>query len=273
MVDVEISGKDMMVPNEDILNIFSTHRIQVESAITKLTNRTSNITRLCNHLRTIGHPPACTPLTESINAHNLPRPCEEKPSQEPMVNAYAMKLRYDSPIGDMPSICTCESCINDYLYVYEKRNVAGLLSLPVSPSEASREVGEDFYFWLQQKYTITVHSHRLDRPFDSPGEIPPNNCIWGVTESAKVRFTCVDCGKVWTSISALASFALCLENEDGQQRWVLWFSLHGQTCSDCASDGSPPKLHYGTWYPHEVFRVMKNVHCKIEREVFNQMTV
>ncbi|VUZ45061.1 unnamed protein product [Hymenolepis diminuta] len=202
-----------------------------------------------------------------------------------MVNAYTMRLRYDSPIGDMPSICTCESCINDYLYVYEKRNVAGLLSLPVSSSEASREVGEDFYFWLQQNihivwigtfYRLFVYPTKLIwqlRPFDSPGEIPPSNCIWGVTESAKVRFTCVDCGKVWTSISALASFALCLENENGQQKWILWFSLHGQTCSDCVANASPPKLHYGTWYPHEVFRVMRNVHCKIEREVFNQMTI
>lgn len=64
-----------------------------------------------------------------------------------------------------------------------------------------------------------------------------------------------DCGKVWTSISALASFALCVELEEGQPKWNLWFSLHGQTCSNCVALGCAPKPHYGTWYPHEVFRV------------------
>ena len=68
-----------------------------------------------------------------------------------MVNAKVMKASRDWSTGTMPYICTCESCINDYLYVYERQNVAGLLSLPVSSAEASKVVGEDFYFWLQQK--------------------------------------------------------------------------------------------------------------------------
>ncbi|KAL5963872.1 hypothetical protein TSMEX_008403 [Taenia solium] len=200
-----------------------------------------------------------------------------------MVGATMMKPRYDSPISAMSSICTCESCVNDYLYVYERRNVAGLLSLPVSSAEMSKEVGEDFYFWLQQNihivwigtfYRLFVYPTNMTwrlRPFDSSAEVPSSSCIWGVTESAKVRFTCTDCGKVWTSISALASFALCVELEKGRPEWNLWFSLHGQTCSNCVALGCAPKPHYGTWYPHEVFRVMKNVHCKIEREVLSQM--
>ncbi|VDD76370.1 unnamed protein product [Mesocestoides corti] len=210
-----------------------------------------------------------------------------------MVVASTMKPRCDSPIPPMSSICTCESCINDYLYVYERKNVAGLLSLPVLSTEVSKEVGEDFYFWLQQKYgpcfclnyraILSIHIvwigtfYRLFvyptnlrwrlRPYDSPSEVPYSNCVWGATESAKVRFTCTDCGKIWTSISALASFALCLEYEDGQQNWSLWYCLHGQTCSNCALLKAEPKLHYGTWYPHEVFRVLKSVHSKIDREI------
>ena len=68
-----------------------------------------------------------------------------------MVGARVMNTYHDSSIGRMPFICTCERCINDYLYVYERQNVAGLLSLPASSNEVSKVVGEDFYFWLQQK--------------------------------------------------------------------------------------------------------------------------
>nr|VZH91282.1 unnamed protein product [Spirometra erinaceieuropaei] len=131
--------------------------------------------------------------------------------------------------------------------------------------------------WLGSFHDIFLSS--VDRqwqlvPFDATSEFPEDKCLWQGIESAKVRFTCSDCGRIWTSISALATFVLCVDPIQWS-RLTLWFSLAGQTCSTCLQETanrsfSPDKrvVHYGAWYPREVVRVLLRVHRRIMEDVF-----
>ncbi|KAL7059470.1 hypothetical protein AAHC03_013080 [Spirometra sp. Aus1] len=191
----------------------------------------------------------------------------------------------------MQAVCTCQSCLHRYLREYKTLGIGPLLagtnclSSTTAPSEDCN-LGETLSTYLQENIHLVwlgsfhdIFLSSVDRqwqlvPFDATSEFPEDKCLWQGIESAKVRFTCSDCGRIWTSISALATFVLCVDPIQWS-RLTLWFSLAGQTCSKCLQETAnrsfaPDKrvVHYGAWYPREVVRVLLRVHRRIMEDVF-----
>lgn len=98
-------------------------------------------------------------------------------------------------------------------------------------------------------------------------------------DSAKVRFSCENCGHGWTSMKGRVVFWYELfelknyfyydGNENSQLVGFCAYKLFGQQCDICKIDN---KFERPMWYPEEVVKVLNNLSCKIGQIYFGYKT-
>ncbi|CAH1773063.1 unnamed protein product [Owenia fusiformis] len=88
---------------------------------------------------------------------------------------------------------------------------------------------------------------------------PQENCRT-FKDSAKVRFSCQQCGHGWTSMKGRVVFWYNMYTSpySPSHGWVM-FKLYGQQCRRC-QNGS---YEHAMWYPEEVIKVLGNVYNRI----------
>ncbi|GAB1606123.1 receptor-transporting protein 4-like [Argonauta hians] len=86
---------------------------------------------------------------------------------------------------------------------------------------------------------------------------PPSNRWRTFKDSAKVRFSCQQCGHGWTSMKGRVIFWFHL-NFATSCGYVM-FKLYGQQCMRCNNGCYEPAM----WYPEEVVKVIGNVYNRI----------
>jgi len=76
-------------------------------------------------------------------------------------------------------------------------------------------------------------------------------------DTAKVRFSCYDCGKSWTSVKGNVVFWIF--KDDVHNKGFIQFKLYGQKCVEC----KPKLFEHAIWYEEEVERVLRNLYNKV----------
>lgn len=90
-----------------------------------------------------------------------------------------------------------------------------------------------------------------------PTNYPPINRWRTFKDSAKVRFSCQQCGHGWTSMKGRVIFWFYL-NFTNSYGYVM-FKLYGQQCMRCKNGCYEPAM----WYPEEVVKVIGNVYNRV----------
>ncbi|KAL8582676.1 hypothetical protein ACOMHN_050419 [Nucella lapillus] len=90
-----------------------------------------------------------------------------------------------------------------------------------------------------------------------PTFYPPTDRWQIFKDSAKVRFSCAECGHGWTSMKGRVIFWFHL-NYASNAGYVL-FKLYGQQCQKCNNG----KFEHAMWYPEEVVKVIGNVYNRV----------
>ncbi|XP_025081074.1 receptor-transporting protein 3-like isoform X2 [Pomacea canaliculata] len=121
---------------------------------------------------------------------------------------------------------------------------------PISPSASMELVWHGEFDRLFGQYY--PHTWYLIPTFLAP------NDRWRVfKDSAKVRFSCGECGHGWTSMKGRVIFWFNL-NYAANAGYVL-FKLYGQQCQKCNNG----KFEHAMWYPEEVVKVIGNVYNRV----------
>ncbi|KAI1297158.1 Serine proteinase stubble [Halotydeus destructor] len=81
------------------------------------------------------------------------------------------------------------------------------------------------------------------------------NKLHTFVDSAKVRFSCEECGHGWTSMKGRVAFWVDLFYVYG----IVAFKLYGQKCDRCKTQ----RYEQPMWYPEEVNKVLVNVYNKV----------
>ncbi|XP_003739785.1 receptor-transporting protein 3 [Galendromus occidentalis] len=81
--------------------------------------------------------------------------------------------------------------------------------------------------------------------------------LWNqFVDSAKVRFSCLECGHGWTSMKGrIAYWFVQASNGEG----FIAFKLYGQQCDKCKSG----RFQSAMWYPEEVVKVLVNLYNRV----------
>ncbi|BFZ22947.1 hypothetical protein BsWGS_25986 [Bradybaena similaris] len=125
-----------------------------------------------------------------------------------------------------------------------------LTPTPVSPSQTMELVWHGEFDRLFTQYY--PHAWYLVPTFYPPSD------RWRVfKDSAKVRFSCQECGHGWTSMKGRVIFWFHL-NYTTNSGYVM-FKLYGQQCQKC-KNGS---YEHAMWYPEEVVKVIGNVYNRV----------
>ncbi|GFO22183.1 receptor transporting protein [Plakobranchus ocellatus] len=90
-----------------------------------------------------------------------------------------------------------------------------------------------------------------------PTFVPPSDRWRVFKDSAKVRFSCQECGHGWTSMKGRVIFWFHL-NPTTNAGYVM-FKLYGQQCQKCHNG----KYEHAMWYPEEVVKVIGNVYNRV----------
>lgn len=86
---------------------------------------------------------------------------------------------------------------------------------------------------------------------------PPTDGWRVFKDSAKVRFSCQDCGHGWTSMKGRVIFWFNLNYQTNTG--LVMFKLYGQQCQRCKNG----KYEHAMWYPEEVVKVLGNVYNRV----------
>jgi len=103
-------------------------------------------------------------------------------------------------------------------------------------------------------YQYQPHQWML-MPILQPPE--PKNMWRTFKDSAKVRFSCQQCGHGWTSMKGRVIFWFHLNHQT--QVGQVVFKLFGQQCKRCQNG----RFEHAMWYPEEVVKVVGNVYNRI----------
>lgn len=90
-----------------------------------------------------------------------------------------------------------------------------------------------------------------------PTFYPPGDSWRTFKDSAKVRFSCQDCGHGWTSMKGRVIF--WFELNYATNAGCVMFKLYGQQCQKCKTG----KFEHAMWYPEEVVKVIGNVYNRV----------
>lgn len=90
-----------------------------------------------------------------------------------------------------------------------------------------------------------------------PTFAPPSDRWRTFKDSAKVRFSCQDCGHGWTSMKGRVVF--WFELNFATNTGCVMFKLYGQQCQRCKTG----KFEHAMWYPEEVVKVIGNVYNRV----------
>ncbi|KAK2149133.1 hypothetical protein LSH36_465g01000 [Paralvinella palmiformis] len=91
-----------------------------------------------------------------------------------------------------------------------------------------------------------------------PTTAPPVNSQFSMfQDSAKVRFSCQNCSRAWTSMKGRVGFWFHLERDT--QKGEVLFKLYGQQCQRCPN----ADFSHAMWYPEEVVKVIENLYNRI----------
>jgi len=112
---------------------------------------------------------------------------------------------------------------------------------------------------FKQKYN---HQWLLIPTLEPPVE-PPRNHWYCTQDTAKVRFTCIDCGNSWTSMKGQVTFWFRIDYLTGHG--IVMFKLYGQKCQIC----EPKFFEHSIWYPEEVTKVINNVASEAGRQIYS----
>jgi len=112
---------------------------------------------------------------------------------------------------------------------------------------------------FKQKYN---HQWLLIPTLQPPVE-PPRNHWYCSQDTAKVRFTCIDCGNSWTSMKGQVTFWFRLDYLTG--KGIVMFKLYGQKCQMCDTKF----FEHAIWYPEEVTKVINNVASEAGRQIYS----
>lgn len=124
---------------------------------------------------------------------------------------------------------------------------------------------KDLGLLLSQRMELVWHGE-FDRLFSQyyphawqlvPTFCPPNDRWRTFKDSAKVRFSCQECGHGWTSMKGRVIFWFQL-NYATNMGYVM-FKLYGQQCQRCKNG----KYEHAMWYPEEVIKVLGNVYNRV----------
>ncbi|KAK7460769.1 hypothetical protein BaRGS_00038816 [Batillaria attramentaria] len=138
-------------------------------------------------------------------------------------------------------------------------------SLSVSPFDLSKCNDSDLGLFLSQRMELVWHGE-FDRLFSQyyphmwylvPTFYAPSDRWQVFKDSAKVRFSCGECGHGWTSMKGRVIFWFHL-NYATNSGYVL-FKLYGQQCQKCNNG----KFEHAMWYPEEVVKVIGNVYNRV----------
>ncbi|XP_019643023.1 PREDICTED: receptor-transporting protein 4-like isoform X2 [Branchiostoma belcheri] len=93
-----------------------------------------------------------------------------------------------------------------------------------------------------------------------PSPAAPSPRWYRFRDSAKVRFSCQQCGNGWTSMKGRVIFWYYL-NPQGVPvpEGYLHFKLYGQQCKRCKNG----RFEMAMWYPEEVVKVLGNVYNRV----------
>ncbi|XP_070207863.1 receptor-transporting protein 3-like isoform X1 [Littorina saxatilis] len=157
-----------------------------------------------------------------------------------------------TPVNTMSTVNTMNnvnsvSLLNEFVTFF---NSGVAVSAPVSPSASMELVWHGEFERLFSQYF--PHSWFLLPTFYAPSE------RWQIfKDSAKVRFSCGECGHGWTSMKGRVIFWFHL-NYATNTGHVL-FKLYGQQCQKCNNG----KFEHAMWYPEEVVKVIGNVYNRV----------
>ncbi|XP_076452044.1 receptor-transporting protein 4-like isoform X2 [Babylonia areolata] len=138
-------------------------------------------------------------------------------------------------------------------------------SLSISPFDLSQCGDSDLGLFLSQRMELVWHGE-FDRLFSQyypqawyliPTFYAPSDRWQVFKDSAKVRFSCNECGHGWTSMKGRVIFWFHL-NFATNAGYVL-FKLYGQQCQKCNNG----KFEHAMWYPEEVVKVVGNVYNRV----------
>ncbi|KAH3790218.1 uncharacterized protein LOC127841378 isoform X1 [Dreissena polymorpha] len=121
---------------------------------------------------------------------------------------------------------------------------------PLTPAQSMELVWHGEFDRLFSQYF--PHMWCLVPTFYPPGE------TWRTfKDSAKVRFSCQDCGHGWTSMKGRVIF--WFELNYATNSGCVMFKLYGQQCQKCKTG----KFEHAMWYPEEVVKVVGNVYNRV----------
>lgn len=124
---------------------------------------------------------------------------------------------------------------------------------------------KDMGLLLSQRMELVWHGE-FDRLFSQyfphmwclvPTFYPPGDSWRTFKDSAKVRFSCQDCGHGWTSMKGRVIF--WFELNYATNAGCVMFKLYGQQCQKCKTG----KFEHAMWYPEEVVKVIGNVYNRV----------
>ncbi|XP_052226147.1 receptor-transporting protein 3-like isoform X2 [Dreissena polymorpha] len=124
---------------------------------------------------------------------------------------------------------------------------------------------KDMGLLLSQRMELVWHGE-FDRLFSQyfphmwclvPTFYPPGETWRTFKDSAKVRFSCQDCGHGWTSMKGRVIF--WFELNYATNSGCVMFKLYGQQCQKCKTG----KFEHAMWYPEEVVKVVGNVYNRV----------
>ncbi|XP_052759858.1 receptor-transporting protein 3-like isoform X2 [Mya arenaria] len=124
---------------------------------------------------------------------------------------------------------------------------------------------KDMGLLLSQRMELVWHGE-FDRLFSQyfphmwclvPTFYPPGDQWRTFKDSAKVRFSCQDCGHGWTSMKGRVIF--WFELNYATNSGCVMFKLYGQQCQKCKTG----KFEHAMWYPEEVVKVVGNVYNRV----------
>ncbi|KAL5013465.1 hypothetical protein ScPMuIL_007735 [Solemya velum] len=91
-----------------------------------------------------------------------------------------------------------------------------------------------------------------------PATTVPTDKQWRTfKDSAKVRYSCQECGHGWTSMKGRVVFWFRLDY--ATNTGFVMFKLYGQQCMRCKNG----RFEHAMWYPEEVVKVIGNVYNRV----------
>ncbi|XP_078696306.1 receptor-transporting protein 3-like isoform X1 [Branchiostoma floridae x Branchiostoma belcheri] len=146
------------------------------------------------------------------------------------------------------------------------RGLNPVLGLPMSPPMSHQQAyGAPYYNTSMEAVWHGEFSKLFSQFYPHlwyliPSPAAPSPRWYRFRDSAKVRFSCQQCGNGWTSMKGRVIFWYYL-NPQGVPvpEGYLHFKLYGQQCKRCKNG----RFEMAMWYPEEVVKVLGNVYNRV----------